>query len=227
MRYSLPLAAVATLLLAGCGLIQMDAAKPPVEDASMPFPQSIYVYDFAVSPAGVSHDSAASAQLAGAVDGPDETSKRQALERKIADTLSRELVAELRKAGLPAVRWAGTPPKNKDAYIIEGQFLTRDESSGQKIVGFALGGTELRVLAQVYRLSNGEKQVFSKVAVGKHGLAGKLPTVKLSASKAAMSVNTAVGAVQDVTPKVKNGTKETAATIVGLLKPKMQAQGWL
>jgi hypothetical protein len=227
MRYFLPLAAVATLLLAGCGLIQMDAAKPPVEDASMPFPQSIYVYDFAVSPAGVSHDSAASAQLAGAVDGPDETSKRQALERKIADTLSRELVAELRKAGLPAVRWAGTPPKNKDAYIIEGQFLTRDESSGQKIVGFALGGTELRVLAQVYRLSNGEKQVFSKVAVGKHGLAGKLPAVKLSASKAAMSVNTAVGAVQDVTPKVKNGTKETAATIVGLLKPKMQAQGWL
>ena len=163
---------------------------------------------------------------AGAVDDPQENAKREALEHKIADALSSKLVAELQKAGLPAVRWTGTPPKNKDAYILEGQFLTNDESSGQKIVGLALGGTELRVLAQLYHLEDGQKQVFSKVSVGQHGLAGKLAATKLSASKAAVSVNTAVGAVQDTTSKVKKAAEETASTIVGLLKPKMQEQGW-
>ena len=226
MRHFLPLAAIVSLLLTGCALVNMDASKQPAEDGKMPYPQSIYVYDFAVSPKEVSAGSAAAAQLAGAVDDPQGTAKRAALEHKIADALCSKLVAELQKAGLPATRWAGTPPKNKDAYILEGQFLTNDESSGQKIVGLALGGTELRVLAQLYHLEDGQKQVFSKVSVGQHGLAGKLATTKLSASKAAVSVNTAVGAVQDTTSKVKKAAEETAATIVGLLKPKMQEQGW-
>jgi hypothetical protein len=225
MRQSIPFAAMLALLLAGCSLTK-EGANQPAEDPKMPYPQSIYVYDFAVSPAEVPEDSAAAAQLAGATDDPKTTPKREALEHRIADALSAKLVAQLQKAGLPAVRWAGTPPKNKDAYILEGQFLTSDESSGQKIVGFATDGSGLRVLAQLYHLENGQKQLFNKVAVGKHGLAGELPAAKLSASKAAVSVGTTVGTVQDVTSKVKKGADETASTIVNLLKPKMQEQGW-
>ncbi|HEY1384593.1 MAG TPA: DUF4410 domain-containing protein [Dongiaceae bacterium] len=192
----------------------------------MPYPQSIYVYDFAVAPKEVPANSAAAAQLAGAVDDPKTSPKREALEQKIVDTLSTKLVAQLQKAGLPAVRWAGTPPKNKDAYILEGQFLTSDDASGQQVIGLTLGGTDLKVLAQLYHLEDGGRQVFSKVSVGSHGLAGKLPATKLSASKAALSVSTAVGAVQDANSKVRKGADDTAATIVDLMKPKMQEQGW-
>jgi hypothetical protein len=226
MRRSLPLAAVLTLLLTGCALTGSGPATKPVEDGKMPYPQSIYVYDFAVAPKDVPAGSAAAAQLAGGIDDPKTTAKREALEAKIADALSTKLVAQLQKAGLPAVRWAGTPPKNKDAYILEGQFLTSDESSGQQVIGLTLGGTDLKVLAQLYHVEDGQKQVFSKVSVGSHGLAGKLPAAKFSASKAAVSVSTAVGAVQDVTAKVKKAADDTAATIVDLMKPKMQEQGW-
>jgi len=227
MRRLTPLAAVLSLLLTGCALVDSGPATKPVDDGKMAYPQSIYVYDFAVSPAEVSAGSAAATQLEGAVDDPQTNAKRAALEQKIADTLSTKLVAQLQKAGLPAVRWAGTPPKNNDAYVLEGQFLAGDAARGQKVIGLALGGTDLKVLAQLYHLEDGQKEVFSKVSVGSHGLAGKLPTAKLSAAKAAASVSTAVGAVQDVTAKVKKGADETAATIVDLLKPKMQEQGWL
>ncbi|HEX6119482.1 MAG TPA: DUF4410 domain-containing protein, partial [Dongiaceae bacterium] len=216
-----------TLFLTGCALLNSGPATKPVEDGKMPYPQSIYVYDFAVSPKEVPADSSAAARFDGAVDDPQTNAKREALEQKIADTLSAKLVAQLQAAGLPAVRWAGTPPKNKDAYVLEGQFLTSDDTSGQKVIGLALGGTELKVLAQLYHLDGGQKEGFTKVSVGSHGLAGKLPTAKLSPAKAAVSVNTAVGTVQDVTAKVRKGADETAATIVDLLKPKMQEQGWL
>jgi len=226
MRRLMPLAATLTLLLTGCALTNSGPATKPVEDGKMPYPQSIYVYDFAVAPKEVPVGSAAAADLAGATDDPQTSAKREALEQKIADTLSTKLVTQLQQAGLPAVRWGGTPPKNKDAYILEGQFLTSDDASRQEIIGLTLNGTELKVLAQLYHLENGQKQVFSKVSVGSHGLAGKLPAVKLSSTKAAASVNTAVGAVQDVTSKVKKGADDTAATIVDLMKPKMQEQGW-
>jgi len=222
-----PLAAVLVLLLAGCALMDSGPATKPVEAGKMPYPQSIYVYDFAVSPSEVPAGSAVAAQFEGAVDDPQTNAKREALEQKIADALSIKLVAQLQKAGLPAVRWAGTPPKNQDAYVLEGQFLTSDEASGQKVVGLALGGTDLKVLAQLYHVEGGQKDVFSKLSVGSHGLAGNLPATKLSAAKAAASVSTAVGAVQDATAKVKKSADETAATIVDLLKPKMQEQGWL
>jgi hypothetical protein len=227
MRILAPLAAILTLCLTGCALTNSGPSTKPVEDGKMPYPQSIYVYDFAVSPSEVSAGSAAAAQFEGAIDDPQTNAKREALEQKIADTLSVKLVAQLQKAGLPAVRWAGTPPKNKDAYVLEGQFLASDETSGQKVIGLTLGGTDLKVLAQLYRVEDGQKDVFSKLSVGSHGLAGKLPATKLSAAKAAASVSTAVGAVQDVTAKVKTGADETAATNVDLLKPKMQEQGWL
>jgi hypothetical protein len=226
MRRLMPLAAVLALLLTGCAVFDKGPATKPVEDGKMPYPQSIYVYDFAVAPKEVPANSAAAAQLAGAVDDPKTSPKREALEQKIVDTLSTKLVAQLQKAGLPAVRWAGTPPKNKDAYILEGQFLTSDDASGQQVIGLTLGGTDLKVLAQLYHLEDGERQVFSKVSVGSHGLAGKLPATKLSASKAALSVSTAVGAVQDANSKVRKGADDTAATIVDLMKPKMQEQGW-
>jgi hypothetical protein len=218
------LAPAMAVLLTGCGLMT-DKADEPVAESKPPFPQSIYVYDFAVSPAEVSSDAPVK-PLAGAVDDPDGNAKRAALELEIADTLSAKLVSALQEAGLPAVRWAGTPPKNRDAYVLEGQFLTTDESTGQKVIGLRLGGTKLRVLAQLYQLDGGRKRLFRRVTIGNHGLAGALPAAKLSSGKAASSLSTAVGPVQDTNAEVRKGAEETAATIVDLMKPTMKEQGW-
>src|SRR4051812_17325111 len=124
MRRLMPLAAVLTLLLAGCASTNTEVTKQRTQDTKLPYPKAIYVYDFAVAPGEGPHDSTAFARLSGAVDDPNENAKREMLEHQIADVLAAKLVADLQKLGLPAVRWRGTPPKNDDAYTIEGQFLT-------------------------------------------------------------------------------------------------------
>ena len=231
MRQLLPIAAVLTFMLAGCETTNKEAAPPP-EELSFSYPKAIYVYDFAVAPAEVSYASVAAPRLSGATDDPGKTEKRDALERDIADAVATQLVLKLQELGLPAVRWRGTPPLNEDSYIIEGQFLTIGGNGmpDQKIVGFALGGGELRVLAQAYRVDGKQRKLLGEADVGSDnaapGLATTLPIAKLSATRAAASVATGAGVVRSVTSKVKKGAEESAAAIVEQLKPKMQEQGW-
>lgn len=230
MRLLLPLAAILTLMLAGCETTNKEAAPPPVQELSFNYPKAIYVYDFAVAPAEVSY--AAATRFSGATDDPDKTEKRDALEREIADEVATQLVAKLQELGLPAVRWRGTPPLNEDSYVIEGQFLTVGSNGvpDQKIVGFALGGGELRVLSQAYRVDGKQRKLLGEADVGDDsaapGLATTLPVAKLSASRAAASVATGVGVVRSVGSKVKKGAEDTATAIIEQLKPKMQEQGW-
>jgi hypothetical protein len=232
MRQLLPFAAILTLMLVGCETTTKEAAPPPAQELTFSYPQAIYVYDFAVAPAEVSYGSVAAPRLSGATDDPDKTEQRDALERQIADAVATQLVAKLKELGLPAVRWRGTPPLNEDAYVIEGQFLTVGSNGepDQKIVGFALGGGELRVLSQAYRVDGKQRKLLGEADVGSDsaasGLATTLPVAKLSATRAAASVATGAGVVRSVTSKVKKGAEDTATAIVEQLKPKMQEQGW-
>lgn len=232
MRHLLPLAAILVLMLAGCETTTKEAAPPPVQELSFNYPKAVYVYDFAVAPAEVSYMSVAAPRLSGATDDPDKTEQRDALERQIADAVVTQVVAKLKELGLPAVRWRGTIPLNEDAYVVEGQFLTVGSNGmpDQKIVGLALGGGELRVLAQAYRVDGKQRRLLGEADVGKDsaepGLATELPVAKLSAARAAQSVATGAGVVRSVTGKVKKGAEDTAAAIVEQLRPKMQEQGW-
>ena len=178
MRHLLPLAAILTLMLVGCETTNKEAAPPPVQDLAFNYPKAIYVYDFAVAPAEVSYASVAAAQFSGATDDPDKTEKRDALEREIADAVATQLVVQLQELGLPAVRWRGTPPLNEDFYVIEGQFLTLGSNGvpDQKIVGFALGGGELRVLAQAYRVDGKQRKLLGEADVGSDSAAPGLAT---------------------------------------------------
>ena len=230
----LTFAAILALFLAGCASTNSKSAIPPTELSTLPYPKAIYVYDFAVSPTEVAYGSAAAPRLDGAIDDPSKTDRRDKLEHDIAELFAAQLVAELRELGLPAVRWRGKPPLNEDSYVIEGQFLTIGDTGApdQKIIGFGLGGSELRVLAQAYAVQGTQKKLMGEAEVGGEnapaaGLAAALPVAKLSASRAAASVATGAGVVRTVNSKVKKGAEETAAAVVEQLKPKMQEQGWL
>jgi hypothetical protein len=234
MRKFMPLAAILTLVLASCASTDAEVTKQRADDTRLPYPQAIYVYDFAVSPAEVPYGSVAAPRLAGAVDDPNETPKREKLEHQIADVVATKLVAELQELGLPAVRWRGTLPLNKDAYTIEGQFLTIDEGSalGRMIIGFGVGGTELRVLVQAYHLDGKQKKLLGEAEVSAEsssapGLAATLPVGgAISGTVAAASLATGVGVVREMNTDVREGAEDTAEAIVELLKPRMEAQGW-
>lgn len=235
MRQLIPFAAILTLLLAGCASTGAEITKQRSDSGKLPYPQAIYVYDFAVAPADVAAGSAAAPQLAGAIDDPERNAEREALERQIAAVLSTRVVAELQELGLPAVRWRGMPPKNENSYTLEGQFLTLDEGSALKrmIIGFGAGGTELRVLVQAYHVQSGHKTLLGEAEVSaesskKPGIAAMLPVgAAISGIATAAAVSTGVGVVSEINADVRKGAEDTAEAIVELLKPKMQEQGWL
>ena len=81
MRQLIPLAASLTLVLAGCASTDAEVTTERADDGKLPYPQAIYVYDFAVSPAEVPSSSVAAPRLSGAVDDPNHTPKRDTLLR--------------------------------------------------------------------------------------------------------------------------------------------------
>jgi hypothetical protein len=234
MRRLTPVAAILTLLIAACASTDAEVTKQRSDTSRLPYPQAIYVYDFAVTPAEVSPGSTAAPRLAGAVDDPGRTPEREALEREIAAVLARRVVTELQALGLPATRWRGTPPKHANAYTLEGQFLTIDEGNAleRMIVGFGVGGTEVRVLVQAYHVQDGRKTLLGEAEVSaesskKPGLAATLPVgAAISGVATAAAVSTGVGVVSEVNTDVRKGAEDTAVAIVELLKPRMEAQGW-
>jgi hypothetical protein len=227
----LPLAAILALFLAGCASTDAEVTTERADDSRLPYPKAIYVYDFAVAPSEVPYGSTAAPRLSGAVDDPNHTPKRDQLEHQIAAIVATKVVAELQELGLPAVRWHGTPPKNDDAYTLEGQFLTIDEGNAvtSTIIGFGVGGTEVRVLVQAYHLDKGRKELLGEAEVSAEsskapGLAATLPAS--AAVSGSVAVATGVGVVRAVNSKVQKGAEDTAEAIVELLKPRMEAQGW-
>jgi Domain of unknown function (DUF4410) len=231
MRTSALFACVIALPVAACTTMGTKGTPAPLSQPAFPYPQAIYVYDFAVAPTEVTTSGSVPTQLSGAKDDPNQNEKRNAVERQVAGELASKLAAELVEMGLPAVRWRGTVPKNEDAYAIVGQFLTLDDSTqpGQAIVGFGTSGTELKVLVQAYRVDGGRRALLGEAEVGaadtaEPGIAGKLSS---SGKPAGSSVSTGIGLVTKVNAKLKAGAEETAEAIVERLKPSMQAQGWM
>jgi Domain of unknown function (DUF4410) len=228
MRTSALFACAIALPVAACNALGSKETPPPLSQPAFPYPQAIYVYDFAVAPAEITTSGSTSAQLTGATDDPNQNEKRNAVEHQVAGELASQLVAELHEMGLPAVRWRGTIPKNEDAYAIVGQFLTLDESN-QPIVGFGASGTELKVLVQAYRVDGGRRALLGEAEVGAADAAapGITGTLSSSGKPAGSSVSTGIGLVTKVNAKVKAGAEETAEAIIEGLKPSMQAQGWM
>lgn len=235
MRRSAAMLACAFLAVA-CGSTDAEVTRSrDDDDEKLPYPSRILVYDFAISPSEVPPDSVASGRLSGATDDPQGNAQREQLERQIAAVLAERLTAELQDLGLPAVRWHGPAPAMKDAYSIEGQFLTIDEGNAMQrmIIGFGVGGTELRVLAQAYHLDAGKRELLGEAEVSSEsssrpGLAATLPVgAAISGIATAATVQTGVGLVSEMNADVREGAEDTAEAIVDLLEPRMEEQDWL
>lgn len=223
------------LLVAGCASTDTEVTQSRGDQAPLPYPERILVYDFAISPGEVPADSAVAGQLSGATDDPGSNAEREALEREIAGVVAEELVAELRDLGLPAERWSGPTPQMNPGYTIEGAFLTVDEGSAltRMIIGFGVGGTELQTLVQAYQVTGAQKKFLGEANVTaessrKPGIAATLPVgAAVSGVAVAAAVSTGVGLVTEMNSDVRDGAENTAEAIIELLEPKFEDFGWI
>src|SRR5689334_10734520 len=112
---SLVMVGLVATSVAGCASTDAEVTRSS-NAKSLPFPQSILVYDFAVAPSEVSGDSAVAGRLSSAVDDPNSNAGRERLEHEIAGIVADKLVAELQNLGLPARRWSGPAPQMSVGY---------------------------------------------------------------------------------------------------------------
>jgi hypothetical protein len=224
--------------LAGCGSdtdAEITNKMSKADRKNLPSPTQILVYDFAVSPSEVSHDSAAANQLANAGDDPDSNAERTQLEHQIAGIVADKLVEELQDLELPARRWSGPAPTGLGIYTIEGQFVTIDEGNAamRMIIGFGTGGTEIKTLVQAYASEPTGKRLLADADVSAEsstapGLAATLPLGSaISGIAMASAISTGVGLVREINTDVRNGAEDTAEAIVELMKPRLEKLGWI
>lgn len=221
-------------LITGCAPTHVQTLQqyggPP-----LPKPRAILVYNFAVSPDVVQLNSGAGSRL---TNGNPEQAQQQKMQiaQAVANSLTNELVKELRADGLPAQAAGYGTPSLGNVVLITGQFLAINEGNRARrmIVGFGAGHTEVDAHVQVISTLRQPSQMlyaFDTTAESsrKPGM-GPMIGVGAAAGHAAEStvVSGTLGTVSEFHgASVQADASRTAKKINQQLIPFFEQQGWL
>jgi Domain of unknown function (DUF4410) len=200
----------------------------------IPRPATIWVYDFAATPADVPADSALSGHPD--LDTTPQTAEQIAEGKKLGSEIATELVADIQKLGMPAeVATAETKPQINDI-VIHGTLLSINEGSEAKRIGigFGSGASELKTAVEGFQVT---PQGLRKLGSGTVEAGGsKTPGAALgvvgliaSGNPAGLIVSSGmkIYGEESGSSKVEGRAKQTAQEIADQLKIRFQQQGWI
>ncbi len=222
----------ALVALAGCASTKVIGSQS-YQGERLARPDRIIVHDFAATPADIPAWSAAADRHA----APSTPQTEEAIEtgRKLGAQVAKELVAEIRDMGLPAMLAAGQAPDVGDIVII-GYFKSIDEGSAAKrvAIGFGSGGAELRTQVEGYLMTDQGLRKLGSREIDSGG--GKTPGVMLplavmvaTANPIGLIVGGALKVSGEVTGRdtIEGSAKRTAKKIGDELRVAFEKQGWI
>ena len=223
---------LALVVLAGCASTEVTE-RQRYEGEKLARPERIIVHDFTANPAEVPPESAFAAELAGA---PTATPEQLEVGRRLGAQVAKELVAELRRMGLPAVPAAGGPPPRPDDIVLRGYFVSVDEDrAGRRLlVGFGAGATEVRTAVEAYQMTTEGLRPLERGEIRSGG--GELPGMVVPLAVVAATANPigpivggAAKATGEVTGSetIEGATERTAKEIAAQLRTAAEEQGWI
>jgi hypothetical protein len=223
---------LALVVVAGCASTEV-AERQRYEGAKLARPDRIIVHDFTANPADVPPESAFAARMAGA---PAPTAQQLEVGRKLGAEVAKELVADLRAMGLPAVPAAGQPAPRVDDIVLRGYFVSVDEGSAAErvVVGFGAGAAELKTAVEAYQMTTQGLRPLGRGEVRSGG--GELPgmvvplaVVAATANPIGLVVGGAVKATGEATGSdtIQGAAKRTADEIAAQLRTAAEEQGWI
>ena len=223
----------ALVALAGCASTKVTGSRS-YQGERLARPDHIIVHDFAATPADIPAWSAAAGRHA----APSTPQTAEAIEtgRNLGAQVAKELVAEIRDMGLPAVLAAGQPAPHVGDIVIIGYFESIDEGSAAKrlAIGFGSGGAELNTHVAGYLMTDQGMRELGSRDVDAGG--GKTPGVVVPLAVTIATANPIgliVGGAAKVGGEVTGGStiegsaKRTAKKIGDELRVAFQKQGWL
>jgi Domain of unknown function (DUF4410) len=235
------------LSAAGCGRTTITAVNNPIGDSagksvatekasvdSISRPDRILVYDFAVTPRDVSLDRALDVRLLHHLERVSQSEEQLKAARAVARALSIELVAAIRKLGLPVQRADEASPATGRTLAIKGVFVSIGEGNSLRrlVIGLGVGATEVKTLVQVYLLHPPGRQLWQsfETAAQSSRMPGMAET--LGVGTAAMGARAvAIGAGAQIGAQyggsVAADARRTADAIAKKLSRIFAVQGWI
>lgn len=144
------------LALAACAPTHVQTTQN-YSGPALPRPDVVVVNDFAVTPDEVKLDRGLSARLGSAFSGTSTDAQQVEAGRKVAMAVSKALVQEIQKLGLPAVHAnSAAPATGSTTVLVTGQLLSVDEGNRTRrnLIGLGAGHSDVQADTQVY-YSNG------------------------------------------------------------------------
>ena len=149
-----------------------------------------------------------------------------------ADALAEELVKELNDKQIPAVRGDRSTRISSTTAIIVGQFQTLDEGNQtlRTLVGFGLGGSEVRTHVEAYQggmlISEADTSANSGYKPGAGVTLGIGAAAGTAATAAAVAAGTTTVSELFMT-SVNAGARRTAREIADKIEESYEKRGWL
>jgi uncharacterized protein DUF4410 len=197
-------------------------------------PDQVIIHDFTSNPADVPAESSFAAQNAIASTAP--TEEQLATTSALGAEVAKQVTAQLRDAGLPAVQAAGQPSPQVDDIVIRGYFVSEDEGSATKrmLVGFGSGNAKLTTAVEGFQMTSQGLRLLGSGEVEDGG--SKTPGVILPLAVMAATANP-IGLAVSGTVKlageatgattIEGAAKRTADEISSQLIEAAKRRGWI
>jgi len=231
---SVCLTACLTTLVAGCAptkVYTMDEFT-----GTLPRPERILVYDFAVAPDEVQLDKGIGAEIQQAMNGTPRTEEERKIGHVVADALARHLVTVIAELGIPVARASGTPPTTGNILTIQGQFVSIDQGNRTErvIIGLGMGRSDVKANIQAYDMQGGGRILACSFQTdAKSGYKpGAAETMGAGAAAGNLAASAAVTAGSTtaselLSANVEADAERTAKNIAPKLKQYFVMQGWI
>jgi hypothetical protein len=222
------------LLAAGCASTKVTARQSNIGSEKLARPDRVIVHNFAATPADIPAWSSAAGKYAQPSTPP--TAEEIEVGRELGSLVAKELVAEIKGMGMPAVQAAGQPAPRVGDIVIIGYFASVDTGSAAKrvVLGFGAGAPELKTVVEGYQMTERGLRKLGSGEVESGG--GKSPGVLVPIAVTAATANpiglVVGGAVKvggEVTGKttIEGSAKRTAKEIAEQLRKRFEEQGWI
>jgi hypothetical protein len=217
-------------LASGCAQTDVHVTRRTLSELAEP--DRVLVRDFAVTRAEVELDAGIAPELMREASGEVESAEARKVGHAAAEALADELVKALVEKGIPAERATRGAPISRTTAVIIGQFQTLDEGNQtlRTLIGFGLGGSEVRTRARVYQDGLLIAEADTSANSGYKPGAG----VTLGAGAAAGTAAAAAGVAAGTTTvselfmtSVDAGARRTAREIADRIHEAYEKRGWL
>ena len=231
---SVRLTILIALWLAACAPSQVQTDYDRA--VRLPRPDTILVYDFAVSPEEVHLDRGLVGDVANAAPGQARTAQELELGRKVARIISDALVSEINAMGLPAQRAWGAPNRWGNVLVVEGQLasINQGNQAERVAIGLGAGASDVESRVQLYTATPGGLQVIETFTTSMKS--GYMPGMAETMGAGAIGGHLAVAAVagaglhtagEMLSGDVEAEAKRTAKGIAKELRGYFEVEGWV